>query len=129
MEVYQSEDKFVIGLCGGEFYSLLSPPKAFISNKKPVPSRCWTIPSIIDKTFVKGQEWAVETELREYICDDKKVFILLFDYFRAEPGYCSGKAEFFVSEEYANEKIASFRSISTISEYSWDATVPTWKEL
>ncbi|WP_342431101.1 hypothetical protein [Neobacillus sp. FSL H8-0543] len=129
MEFYLAKDKFVLGVAGGEFYTLNSEPKAVILTKEPVPTKKWTIPSVIDKTLFEGEEWTIETEFREFLCDEKKVYIFQFEYHRTVPGYCCGKAEFFVTEEYAREKIDSLRKTSKISEYNWDATKPTWREV
>ncbi|WP_419954763.1 hypothetical protein ACN6MT_03120 [Neobacillus niacini] len=129
MEVYQADKQFVLGVNGGEIYSLKSGPKAIISVNRPVPTRMWTIPTIIDKSLHKGEEWRVTTEFREFLCDDRNVYILQFDYQRIKPGYCEGKAEFFLSEEDVNNKLESLRKTSRVSEYTWDPTVPTWKEV
>lgn len=55
-----------------EFYTLNSEPKAVILTKEPVPTKKWTIPSVIDKTLFEGEEWTIETEFREFLCDEKK---------------------------------------------------------
>jgi hypothetical protein len=129
MEVYQAEEQFILGVAGGEIYSLKSGPIAIISSNRPVPTKMWTIPTIIDRSLHKGEEWKVKTEFRQFLCDDRKVNILQFEYHRIKPGYAGGKAEFFLTEEEVNNKIESLRKTSRVSEYTWDPTVPTWKEV
>jgi hypothetical protein len=129
MEVYQAEEKFILAVTGGQFYTLSSQQKAMILNERPVPTKWWTVPRFKDKTLSKGDTWNVDTEFREFLCDGEKVYILKFDYHRTEPGYCKGVAEFFVTGEFAKEKIASFRKHSRVREYYWDPTVPTWNEI
>lgn len=129
MEVFKADGKFVLGVNGGEIYSLRSEHEAIILTNRPVPTKMWTISTIKDTSMHRGEEWYVDTELREFLCDERKVFIFQFKYHRNIPGYCSGIAEFFVTEEYAKEKIDALRKTSRVTEYSWDDTIPTWKEV
>lgn len=129
MNVFKVENKFVLTVDGGEFYAFSSEPEAIISIKRPVPTKLWEVPEIKDRAIFKGEEWIVETVFREFLCDDKKVQILHFEYCRYEPGYVRGKSEFFITEDYAKEKIESLRKTSRIREYTWDAAIPTWREV
>lgn len=127
LEVYQTNDGYVLGVSGGKIYNLRSEPAAIISTKRPIPTKMWIVPKMKDESIIQGQEWFVDVEFREFLCDDKKIQVLQFNYERNEPGYCSGTAEFIVSEEYAKEKIETLRKTVQISEYSWDTAVSTWK--
>ena len=125
MNIYVSEKSYVLTVSGGRFYKLDSPPKAIFSIKRPVATKLWTIPEIKDTTLIAGEEWFVNTEIREFLCDERKEYILHFEHCRYEPGYDMIKAEFFVTEEYANEKIESLQKTQPISEFHWDDSVGT----
>jgi hypothetical protein len=129
MEVYRAEENYVLTVKGGEFYELDSVPRAIISMTRPVPTKMWTIPDIKDTSLIPGDENIVTTEIREFMCDDRRIHILFFKYHRYEPGYCSGEAEFFVTEEYINEKMNLLKKTHRITEYCWDESVPTWKKI
>lgn len=129
MKVYLAEENFVFTVRGGRFYKLDSPPKAIFSIKRPVPTKLWTVPEIKDTTLITGEVWFINTEIREFLCDERKVYILNFKHCRYEPGYCTGEAEFFVTEEYVKEKIESFKKTHIIEEFHWDDSVGTWKKV
>ncbi|MDQ1005440.1 hypothetical protein QFZ28_006018 [Neobacillus niacini] len=110
------------------FYSLRSEPEAIILTNHPVPTKKWSFPTFVDKSILEGEEWKVTTQFRQFLCDDKHVHFLEFDYCRIKPGYISGNAEFFVSDDYVKEKLRSLHRITGVTEYTWDPTVPTWVE-
>jgi hypothetical protein len=89
----------------------------------------WSVSRVKDRTLHQGEEWNVDTEFRKFQCDENRICILQFNYFRTTPGYCSGKSEFFVSEEFVKEKITLLRKNSMIKEFTWDPDVGTWREV
>jgi len=129
MRVYQSDEKFILAVEGGEFREFTSEPKAIILNQPPVPTRMWNTPTEVDENPFSGEEWEYKYDFREFLCDGQKVIILEISCTRYIPGNMFGKAEFFVDSAYAHRKIESLRSSGNIAGFIWDPSTPTWIEI
>ncbi|QUW23342.1 hypothetical protein JSQ81_07405 [Sporosarcina sp. Marseille-Q4063] len=129
MQVYQSDDKFVLAVEGGQFREFDSVPKAIITNNRPVPTRMWLTPEEKDIDPFKDTFWLYNYEFREFLCDDNLIHILKIDYTREKPSYAAGEATFFLDAEYVHDKIEELRGRRMLAEYHWDANVPTWIEI
>ncbi|WP_438310760.1 hypothetical protein [Sporosarcina sp. FA9] len=129
MKVYESGDKFVLAVKGGQFREFESTPKAIILNNRPIPTRRWTTPPEVDDDLFKGHTWEYNYEFRELLCDDKHAYVLFVEYIQEKPSYMRGGAVFFVDEAYAKEKIEELRAKGNLAEFNWDASVPTWIEI
>ena len=126
MKIYESDDKFVLTVKGGQFGEFESEPRAIILNNRPIPTKRWITPPEVDDDLFRDCTWEYNYEFREMLCDDKYAYVLFVEYTQDSPSYMSGEAVFFVDETYAKEKIEELRNRGKIAEYDWDASVPTW---
>ncbi|MFD1929217.1 hypothetical protein ACFSFY_14335 [Sporosarcina siberiensis] len=129
MELYESDDKFVFAVQGGEFREYESQPKAIILNNQPIPTKMWLTPVEEEIDPFKKTHDLYNYEFREYLCDDEPTYILKIEHSREKPSSLSSSATFFLDAHFAIEKIEELRNRGGIAEYNWDASNLTFIEI
>lgn len=119
IQIYTCDESFVFGINGGKFGDFSSEPIALILRNKPVLLRSWKTPNETEQNPFTSQLWEYEYEFREYLCDQKRVYILCIDYMRIEPSFARGRAEFILEESYVLEKLEELNNRENITEINW----------
>jgi hypothetical protein len=125
MDVYKAGNQWVLGLSGGSYEDLQKEAEAVILNNRPTPVKMWETQTVT--TEKNGEEWEYDYIFREFSSDDKSIFVFQFEFRRSY--HLMGVVEYFVTEEYAKEKIEQLRKEKKISESHWHVEGKTWVEI
>lgn len=125
MEVYRAGEKWIIGLKGGWYEDLRKEPDAIILNNRPKPSKKWETPTIMSDIDKNGDYLEFDYTFQEFIGDNNSIYMFQLD-FRSR--YSHGIVEYFISEEYAKEKIDYLSKMERVTEFHWNSE-QTWIEV
>lgn len=129
MDIYKADDKWVLGLSGGNFKDLHKDAEAVIVNNYPTPIRKWQAKTVIDKQNHIGEFWEYDYTFKEHQGDGENIFCFEIGFTRREPSFMCGRIEYFVTEEEIKEKIEFLRNNKILAEYLWDTSKGSWIEI
>ncbi|MBS4220084.1 hypothetical protein KHA96_17365 [Bacillus sp. FJAT-49711] len=118
-----------MGLKGGTYGEIYKEAEAIITEQRPIPLRKWETPIEYRINSLKNEERKYEYTIREFSGDqgDSIYFVeIKFSFYRDGFFYASGTCEFFVEEDYVEQKVEELRQNNLVAIYDWIPDVPTW---